>query len=90
MFVENEVFILSKLKKSSKLNAILARVSDALQDLCNSNGFYFLCNDVITSDSLWQDKIHLKGVGTHILRGIFSDFLNRILFDFLTFNSNLF
>ena len=84
MFVENEVFILSK------LNAILARVSDALQDLCNSNGFYFLCNDVITSDSLWQDKIHLKGVGTHILRGIFSDFLNRILFDFLTFNSNLF
>ena len=70
-----KIFIPSIVKKNPKLNAIAVQVSDALRDLYNSNGFYVLCNDVITSGYLYQDQIHLKDVGAHILRGTVCKFL---------------
>ena len=71
----SKIFISSIVKKNPKLNAITVQASDALRDLYNSNGFYVLCNDVITSDYLCQDQIHLKDVGAHILRGTVCKFL---------------
>ena len=47
----NEVFISSILvKKNSNLTAIVRRVNDILRDLCEKNGFNFICNDVITTN----------------------------------------
>ena len=48
-----KVLILSLLvKKNPNLTAIVRRVNDMLRDLCEKNGFDFICNDVITSDYL--------------------------------------
>ena len=44
---------------------------------------------MITSYYLWQDEIHLEDVGPYILSGIFSEILNRIVFNFKNINSNL-
>ena len=49
----NEVFISSILVKQNRnLTAIVRRVNDMLRDLCEKNGFSFICNDVITTNYL--------------------------------------
>ena len=73
----NEVFISSILvKKNPNLTAIVRRVNDMLRDLCEKNGFSFICNDVITNNYLWKDGVHLQDMGTHILSNHFLKFLN--------------
>ena len=34
--------------------------------LCEKNGFSFICNDVITTDYLWKDGVHVQDMGIHI------------------------
>ena len=46
-----------------------------LRDLCEKNGFSFICNHVITTNYLWKDGIHLQDMGTHILSNHFLKFL---------------
>ena len=47
----NEVVISSILvKKNPNLTEIERRVNDMLRDLCEKNGFSFICNDVILSN----------------------------------------
>ena len=74
----NEVFISSVLvKKNPNLTAIVCRVNDMLRNLCEKNGFSFICNDVITTNYLRKDGVHLQDMGTHILRNHFLKFLNN-------------
>ena len=54
----------------------MRRVNDMLTDLCEENGFSFICNHVITTNYLWKDGIHLQDMGTHILSNHFLKFLN--------------
>ena len=61
-----KVLILSLLvKKNPNLTDIVCRVNDMLRDLCDKNGFNFICHDVITSDYLWKDCVHLQDMGTN-------------------------
>ena len=53
----------------------MRRVNDVLRDLCEKNGFSFICNHVITTNYLWKDGIHLQDMGTHILSNHFLKFL---------------
>ena len=77
----NDVLISSILvKKSPRLNALVRKVNDQLRDLCVSNGFQFISNDMISTDSLWRDGIHLQDAGTDILSSNFCKILNEILF----------
>ena len=77
----NDVFISSILvKKSPRLNALVRKVNDQLRDLCVSNGFQFISNDMISTDYLWRDGIHLQDAGTDILSSNFCKILNEILF----------
>ena len=48
----------------------MRRVNDMLRNLCEKNGFSFICNGVITNDNLWKD-VHLQGMATHILSNLF-------------------
>ena len=48
-----------------------------LRDLCEKNGFSFICNDVITTNYLWNNDVHLQDMGTHILSNHFFKFLNN-------------
>ena len=74
----NEVFISSILvKKNPNLTAIVHRVNDMLRNLCEKNGFSFIYNDVITTNYLWKDGVHLQDMGTHILSNNFLKILNN-------------
>ena len=76
----NKVFISSILvKKNSNLTAIVRRVNYMLRDVCEKNGFSFICNDVITTNYLWKDGVHLQDMGTHILSNHFLKFLNNFI-----------
>ena len=77
----NDVFISSILvKKSPRLNALVCKVNDQLRDLCVSNGFQFISNDMISTDYLSRDGINLQDAGTDILSSNFCKILNEILF----------
>ena len=72
----NEVLISSILvKKNPNLTTIVRRVNDMLRDLCETNGFSFICDDVITTNYLWKDDVLLQDMGTHILSNHFLKFL---------------
>ena len=72
----NEVLIWSILvKKNPNLTAIVRRVNDMLRDLCETNGFSFICDDVIIINYLWKDGVLLQDMGTHILSNHFLKFL---------------
>ena len=73
----DEVLISSILvKRNPNLTAIVRRVNDMLRDLCKKNGFSFICNDVITTNYLWKDGVHMQDNGTHIFSNHFLKFLN--------------
>ena len=73
----DEVLISSILvKKNPNLTAIVRRVNDMLRDFCKKNGFSFICNDVITTNYLWKDGVHMQDMGTHIFSNHFLKFLN--------------
>ena len=61
-------------KKSPNLTSIVRRVNGILRDICEKNGFSFICNDVITTNYLWKDGVHLQELGTHILSNHFLKF----------------
>ena len=79
-YAVNYIAISSDLiKKNPNLNALVRRVNDLLYDLCAQNSFRFLSNEMITTDYLWKDGIHLLDLGTNILSSMFIEFLNKLL-----------
>ena len=77
-----KVFISSILvKKTPKLSRIIRRVNDQLRELCEINGFLFINNDMIATDHLWRDVIHLQDIGTNILTKHFYQVFNNFLFE---------
>ena len=58
-------------KKNPNLTVIVRRVNDMLRDLCEENGSSIICNDVVTTDYLWKDGVHLLDIGTYILSNFF-------------------
>ena len=49
-----------------------------MRDLCDINGFDFICNDMITTKYLWKGGMHLQDLGTSILS---IEFVNNYLFN---------
>ena len=58
----------------------MCRVSDMLRDLSEKNGFSLFCNDVITTNYLWEDGVHLQDMATHILSNNFLKLLNNFIY----------
>ena len=54
-------------KKNPKLNPVIRSVDDKLREPCEINAFLFVNNDMITTDHLCGDDIHLQDVSTNIL-----------------------
>ena len=78
----SKAFILSiSVKKNPKLNPVNQRVNDHLCELCETNGFFFFNNDMIKTDHLWRDGIHLHDTGINILSRKFYQVLNNFLFE---------
>ena len=64
-------------KKNPNLATIVCRINVMLRDLCENNGFSFICNDVIITNHLWKNGVLLQDMGTHILSNPFLNFLNN-------------
>ena len=78
----SNVFISSILvKKNPKLNPVIQRINYQLRELSEINGFLFINNDVITTEDLWRDDIHLKDIGTNILSRNFYQVLDKLLLE---------
>ena len=58
-------------KKNPNLTVIVRRVNDMLIDVCEKNGSSIICIDVVTTDCLWKDGVHLLDIGTYILSNFF-------------------
>ena len=67
--------------KNPKLNPVIRRVNNQVRELCEINGFLFINNDMVTTDYLWRDGIHLQDIGANILSGNFYQVLNNFLFE---------
>ena len=63
-------------KKILELNPVIRSVNDQLRKLFEINGFLFINNDMITTERLWRDGIHLQDIGTKILSRNFYQVLN--------------
>ena len=63
--------ILPFLERNLKISAIIVKVNNKLDDLCNSFSFPFIADAEITRDFLCNDSAHLKEEGTYILARFF-------------------
>ena len=54
-------------------------MNDNFREQCVLNGFGFISNDNTSITHLWNNRIYLDDLGTHILAGNFIDFLNRFI-----------
>ena len=52
-----------------------------MRDLCSMNGLSWICNEVIATEYLWKDGIHLQDLDTNILSSNFIKFVNSLLVD---------
>ena len=75
----SKVVISSVLVKNNiKVTKFITQLNDILINLCLVNDFYFILNDNITRDLIYQDGVHLNKDGTCILADILVDFANAI------------
>ena len=73
-----EVFISSILvKRNYRVSAIIRRVNDKLQELCQQHNFTYISNDEITREFLGEDGVHLLEDGVEILAGNFVNNIDR-------------
>ena len=75
----SEVLISSILvKRNYRVSAIIRRVNDKLQELCQLHNFTYISNDEITREFLCEDGVHLIEDGVEILAGNFVNNIDRL------------
>ena len=75
----SEVIMSSVLVKNNiKLTKFIRQLNDVWRNVYLVNDFYFISNDNITRDFIYQDGVYLNQDGTCLLAGNFADFLNAI------------
>ena len=82
----SEVFILSiSIERNIKLNSVIRKINDELQEFCKEYNFNYISNDEIGRSLLCDDGVYLSDNGMDILVGNFVNNLNSTyLEDFLT------
>ena len=77
----SEVFISSILiKRNIRLNPVIRKKNDELQELCKKYTFYYISNDEIGRSFLCDDGVHLSDKGMDILAGNFVNNINGTTF----------
>ena len=82
----SEVFILSiSIERNIKLNSVIRKINDELQEFCKEYNFNYISNDEIGRSLLCDDGVYLSDNGMDILVSNFVNNLNSTyLEDFLT------
>ena len=77
----SEVFISSTLiKRNIRLNSVIRKINDELQELCKKYNFYYISNDEIGRSFLCDNGVHLSDKGMDILAENFVNNRNSIIF----------
>ena len=78
---DSEVFISSILiKRNIRLNSVIRKTNDELQELCKKCNFYYISNDEIGRSFLCDDGVHLSDKDMDILAGNFVNNMNNTIF----------
>ena len=77
----SEVFILSiSIERNIKLNSVIRKINDELQEFCKEYNFNYISNDEIGKSFLCDGGVYLSDNGMDILVG---NFVNNINSTFL-------
>ena len=75
--VEHVVISSIFVKESIRLSSLIRRINDVLCELCSTNNFHFISNDIIFRKHLCGDGVHLREIGTDIFVGNIVHYINR-------------
>ena len=75
--VEHVVISSIFVKESIRLSSLIRRINDVLCELCSTNNFHFISNDIIFRKHLCGDGVHLREIGTDIFAGNIVHYINR-------------
>ena len=75
--VEHVVISSIFVKESIRLSSLIRRINDVLCELCSTNNFHFISNDIIFRKHLCGDGVHLREMGTDIFVGNIVHYINR-------------
>ena len=88
----SDVFISSILiKRNIRLNSVIKKINNELQELCKKYNFNYISNHEIARNLLCDDGVHLSENGMDILAGSFINNINSTIFKrfFNSVNLNL-
>ena len=64
-------------KESIRLSSLIRRINDAFCELCSTNNFHFISNDIIFRKHLCGDGVHLREIGTDTFASNIVHYTNR-------------
>ena len=64
-------------KESIRLSSLIRRIDDVLCELCLTNNFHFISNEIIFRKHLCGNGVHLREIGTDIFAGNIVHYINR-------------
>ena len=79
----------SLIKRNIRLNSIIRKINDELQELCKKYNFNYISNDDIGRSFLCDDGAHLSDNGMDILVGSFVNNINSTIFKRIFNSGNL-
>ena len=78
------------IKRNVRLNSVIRKINDELQELCKKYNFNYILNDEISRSFLCDDGVHLSDNGMNILAGNFVNNINSTIFERIFNSGNLF
>ena len=83
------MFISILIKRNIRLNSVIRKINDELQELCKKYNLYYISNDEIGRSFLCDDGIHLSLKDMDILAGNFVNNINSTIFKIFFNSGNL-
>ena len=67
------------IKRNIRLNSVIRKINDELQELCKKYNFNYISNDEIGRSFLFDDGVHLSDNGMDISAGNFVNNINSTI-----------
>ena len=77
------------IKRNIRLNSVIRKINDELQELCKKYNFYYISNNEIGRSFLCDDGVHLSDNNMDILAGNFVNNINSTIFKRIFNSENL-
>ena len=77
------------IRRNIKLNSVIRKINDELQELCKKYNFNYISNDEIGRSFSCDDGVHLSDNGVDILAGNFVNNKNSTIFKKISNSGNL-